>query len=85
MLQPGAGFDGVSAWEKVCFTSLNAAPSPPFLPILEKRVNYLPQVSKPFTLPPCPYYKWFSKVVLSFKLKINLINIFKPHKLSLSF
>jgi hypothetical protein len=35
-----------------------------------------PQVSKPFTLPPCPYYKWFSKVVLSFQLKINLINTF---------
>jgi hypothetical protein len=61
---------------KVRFTSLNAAPNPSFLHRLENRLNYLPQVSKPFTLPPCPDYKRFSKAVLSFQLKINPINIF---------
>jgi hypothetical protein len=56
----------------------NVAPSPP-LP--EKRVNYLRQVSKPFTLPPYPDYRRFSKAVLYFQLKINLVNAFKTMKI----
>jgi hypothetical protein len=63
LLGENSPFQPTSKWEKICFTSLN-------------QVNYLPQVSKPFTLPHCPDYKRFSKVVLSFQLKINLINIF---------
>lgn len=43
---------------------------------LENCANHLPQVAKPFTSPPYPGYKWFLNVVLSFQIKINLVNTF---------
>jgi hypothetical protein len=45
--------------EKVHITSLNFRESPLFLPELQNWAKYLPQLLKPFILPPCPVISSF--------------------------
>ena len=52
--------------EKVYFIPMNYPRSLVFLPKLENRVSHLPQLLKPFILPPLLDYRWFSKAILSF-------------------
>jgi hypothetical protein len=63
--------------EKIYFTSLNYSKSLVFLSKLENRVNHLPQLLKPFVLPPWPYYRWFSKTVMSFSFLLILADFYK--------
>ena len=45
--------------KKVHITSLNFCESPLFLPKFQNLTKYLPQLLKPFILPPWPCYKRF--------------------------
>jgi hypothetical protein len=63
--------------EKVHITSLNFRESPLFLPKLQNRAKHLPQLLKPFILPPWSCYKQFWKRFCFFLFYLFWLNLWK--------
>jgi hypothetical protein len=61
--------------EKVQITSLNFRESPLFLPELSNRTKHLPQLLKPFILPPWPCYKQFWRRFYFFLFYLFQLNL----------